>query len=157
MIPSDPRKAVTHQTDQFLLYLREYWILANQTVEEIDGVNGKQLTGQMLVDRLNAAVAVRANLAASINADVRARLLIEYPNDFTDAADRDAQIAAANSASNSMLTEMSNLIAVVKASGQLVDANDTSGRIDSVITSPESDALRAACVSLMATIADPGL
>jgi len=152
-LPSDPRKLLINRVSQAVLYLREYWLISDQIITMIDSGS---LTGLDVNFKLNAAVQVRTNLAASIagagNADVRAEIAVQY-----SIADIGAEIASANAASSTMLGAMSDLLVVVAAQGQIVTANDTTGQINSNIGSPESDALRASCVALQAVIANPDL
>ncbi len=149
-LPSDIRLLLLNRVAQVILYLREYWVIADQLITHIDA---NTLTGLELNFKLNAAVQIRRNLAASIggvsNADVRTEMASQYS--ITNIV---AEINATNTASTVMLKAMSNLLSVVSASGQVVTANDTKGQVDSIITSPNSDILRAACITLRDTAID---
>ena len=143
-LQTNPAKLQHNRTEQAMLYLREYWNIADEMVRAI---NGSILSGALLASKLNSATAVRTNIAASFaGADgdgTKADMAAQFGH-----VDIAADITAANQASNAMLSEMDSLITVVTADRQLVTANDTVGRVDTIIVSPETDALLAACVNL---------
>ena len=140
-LPSDPRLLLHNRMEQALLYLREYWIISDELIRTI---NSSTLTGLILMNKLNSATSVRTNIAGSItDGAVKAELTSQF-----GIADIDAEITAANQASNAMLRQMSLLLDVVTTNGQIVDADDVDGRIDTFVTSPESDNLLAAAINL---------
>ncbi len=153
-IPSDPRRSIAQQTDMFLFKLREYRAHADNIVQLIDGVNGQVLTGLILSNILNALVIVKKDAGTVYKTAVRSRLLLEFPVDYPDAATRNTKVGLANTAANNLITECNNLLALVAAAGQIVNANSTVGLVESIITSPDSDALRIAAVAVQNEIQD---
>jgi len=151
-IPSNPQSSIAKKTEQVIQSVREIKLISNQIIESIDGVNGKQLLGVFIVDKLNALVQLKAILASVFGADTKARILTEYPDNFTDAADVTAQVSATNANVVGLIDELHDLAQVVVASGQIINSSATTGTVHSVITSPASDALRAFCVSVVAAI-----
>ncbi len=153
-IPSDPRRSISQQTDMFLFKLREYRTYADTIVNLIDGVNGQSLTGLALSNILNALVIVKKDAGTVYKTAVRGRLLVEFPVDYPNAATRNTKVGLANTAANNLITECNDLLAIVAAAGQIINADSTNGLVESIITSPESDALRAAAVSVQNEIQD---
>lgn len=156
-VPSDPRRSISQQTDMFLFKLAEYRRGADTIVDLIDGVNGQVLTGLVLSNILNILVTVKKDAAIIYKSAVRGRLLSEYPVDYPDAATRNTKVALASTAANNLITECNDLLAVVAAVGQIINADSTNGLINSIIISPQSDALRAAAVSVQNEIEKPTL
>jgi len=153
-IPSDPRRTISGQMDIFLFKLREYRAAADTIVQMIDGVNGQSLTGLALSSILNVLVIVKKDAGIVYRSAVRARLLAELPVDFPDAATRNTKIGLANTAANNLITECNNLLAIVSAAGQIINANETVGLVESIIVSPESDALRVVAAAVQNEIED---
>lgn len=153
-VPSDPRRTISGQMDIFLFKLREYRAAADTIVQMIDGVNGQVLTGRILSDILNVLVTVKKDAGIVYSSAVRVRLLAELPVDFPDAATRNTKIGLANTAAKNLITECNKLLVIVSALGQILNANETVGLIDSIIVSPESDALRVVAAAVQNEIED---
>ena len=126
--------------------LGDYWGIADSLLSLI---GSNTLTGILLIERLETATQVRAQLAATIgggnNADLRAEMALQL-----SIVDITGDIGAGNAASAAMLTSMSDLIAAMP---KPVDANDTDGRVDTIATG--TGALQTACNDLKAAIANP--
>jgi len=156
-ITCDPRRTISGQMNIFLFKLREYRAAADTIVQMIDGVNGQSLTGRDLSNILNVLVIVKKDAGVVYKKAVRQRLLAELPTDFPDAATRNTKIGLANTAAKNLITECNKLLAIVSAAGQIVNANETVGLIDSIIVSPESDALRVVAAAVQNEIEDYNL
>ena len=149
-IPSNISASIEDRTRQIILFVREIKVIAQQIVNKIDGVNGNQLFASDLLAKSNSLANIRAMLPPLVDARTRARLLDQYPDNFANSAAVTADIGAANTALIGLIGELKVLAATV--SRPIVDTDATGYQTSPVITSPDSDALRANAASVIASI-----
>jgi hypothetical protein len=122
-LPCDPRLLLTSRVTQLMLYLREYRIISEQLMSQL---NAGKLTGLFLVEKISSITQVRFNLNLLNTPD--ARLLIS--NEFSKNCEDELQLI--DSVIGNLIDELLRLTDGVAIRTQIVSAT-RNGQVDSVI------------------------
>ncbi len=144
MLPSDPNQLLSNKVNRVLMYVREYWVIADRIIKLI---NRNGLTGIILTENLNESTQILSNLQNLIsgvnNSNVREELALQF-----NILNINKEIRDTNNASNKFLKSMSELIASISLRGKVLDVGDTNAKLDAVIASPDNNILLNAALEL---------
>lgn len=149
--PTNPNLSIGNQVIQVVLFNRELKLISEQLLNAIDGVNGNVFSGRLLTDKINSLADIRTRFPVStaLDARVRVRLADDFPDNYANPAAVTKGVEAMNTHFDDVITALNALSQVV---GTLVDTSG-SGVVDTIITSPKSDALKTVLVGVIADLA----
>lgn len=151
MIETDLRTSVHERMRQSALFCRELKRLAVKLVTFIDTA---ALTSQQLVVIQNQLVQVRTSFlgwpfGSLSDLPVRQRYLAEWPGRWADAAAVLTDLQAIGTRFAELQSASEDLLIIARASGQLVNADPTTGLTTSpVLTAPDTAALRTTAIAV---------